>query len=292
MNKPIFTGAGVAIVTPFNESGIDYAKLEELIEIQIAGGIDSIVICGTTGESATMTDEEHVEAIRFTAKVVNKRVPVIAGAGSNDTKYAVNLTKECNDLGVDAILSVTPYYNKCTQEGLIAHFTAIAEATDLPIILYNVPGRTSVNIAPATVIELSKIDNIVAIKECNFSQLAEYIDKVKPNFTVYTGDDGLILPYLAMGAKGVISVLANLVPGDVHDICESFFSGNIDECRRKQLRANELINSLFCEVSPIPIKQALNEIGLNVGKCRLPLTDMTPAGVERLTKAMKDYGIL
>lgn len=292
MKKTIFTGSAVAIVTPYTNDGINYDVLGDLIEMQIKGKTSAIIICGTTGEASTMTDEEHIEAIRFTVKTAAGRVPVIAGTGSNDTRYAVDLTKEAEEAGCDAILTVTPYYNKTTQEGLIAHFTAVANATSLPVILYNVPSRTNLNINAKTVIALSKVPNIVAIKECNFSQVPDYISAVDPGFSLYSGDDGMILPYMVYGGKGVISVMANIIPEDIDELTACCLSENYGKARDIQLAMTPLCNALFCEVSPIPIKTAMSLLGMDVGECRLPLVPMSESGKEILIKAMKDYNLL
>jgi len=275
MRKPIFTGAGVAIITPFTENGVNYDKLGELIEFQIREGIDSIIICGTTGEASTMPDEEHKAVIKYTVEKVNKRVPVIAGTGSNDTIHAVELSKYAEEVGADAILSVTPYYNKTTQKGLYEHFKLIAESIKIPVVLYNVPGRTGLNIEPKTVKQLAEIENIVAIKECNINQVGEIISICPPDFTVYSGNDDMVVPLLALGGKGVISVMANIIPKKTHELVATFLDGNVEESRKIQLSLLNLIKALFIEVSPIPVKAAMNLMGMEVGKCRLPLTDMT-----------------
>jgi len=273
----IFEGSGVAIVTPFSQNGsVNYQKLEELIDFQIENGTDSIIICGTTGEAPTLTTDEHLECINTAVKAANKRVPVIAGTGSNDTAYGVRLTKKAKELGADASLQITPYYNKCTQKGLIAHFSEIAKAADMPMIVYNVASRTGVNILPETVVELAKIDNIVGIKEAsgNISQIAEIASRCDDSFSIYSGNDDQIVPLMSLGGKGVISVIANIAPQVTHDIARLFLDGHIDESRKLQLKYLKLINLLFCEVNPIPVKAALNMMGWNVGPCRLPLTPM------------------
>lgn len=292
MKTPIFAGSGVAIVTPFTENGVDFEKLEELIEFQIKEGTDAIIICGTTGEASTMPDEEHKSVIKFAVEKVNRRVPVIAGTGSNDTHHAIELSKYAEEVGSDAILSVTPYYNKTTQKGLYEHFKAIARSINIPVVLYNVPGRTGLNINPETVKALSEIENIVAIKECNFKQVADVINLCGDNFAVYSGDDNVILPLLALGGKGVISVMANIIPKDTHDLVHKFFNGDVEGSRKIQLRANNLIKALFVEVNPIPIKTAMNLMGMNVGKCRLPLIEMDEGNLNILKNAMKDYGLI
>lgn len=292
MRKPIFTGSGVAIVTPFTDKGTDYKKLSELIEYQIKEGTDAIVICGTTGEASTMYDDEHKAAIKYTVEKVNGRVPVIAGTGSNYTTHAVELSKYAQEVGADAILTVTPYYNKTTQKGLYEHFKIIAESIKIPTILYNVPSRTNLNIAPETVKDLSKIDNIVAIKECNLSQVGDIVNLCGDDITIYSGEDGAIVPFLSMGAKGVISVMANIIPKDTHDIVAKFLAGDIEGSRKLQLQTLDLIRALFIEVSPIPIKAAMNLLGMNVGSCRLPLVDMTDKNFEFLKNELKKYGLL
>ena len=280
MRKPVFTGSGVAIVTPFTEDGVDFEKLEELIEFQIKEGTDALIICGTTGEASTMPDEEHKEVIKFAVEKVNKRIPVVAGTGSNDTKHAISLSQYAEEVGADAILSVTPYYNKTNQMGLYRHFKDIAESIKIPVVLYNVPGRTNLNIAPDTIKALSEIDNIVAIKECNINQVADIINLSGDDFTVYSGNDDLTVPMLSLGGKGVISVMANIIPKDTHNMVVSFLEGNIEEARRLQLKYVDLIKALFMDVSPMPLKAAMNLMGMNVGKCRMPLVDLR----EKLSK--------
>src|SRR5690606_11872417 len=235
MRKPIFTGSGVAIVTPFTDNGVDFGKLGELIEVQIRENTDAIIICGTTGEASTMPDDEHIEVIAYAVRKGNGRVPVIAGTGSNDTRQAVHLSKRAEEVGADAILSVTPYYNKTTQEGLYRHFRAIAESIGIPVILYNVPSRTNLNIDPDTVVRLAEIDNIVAIKECNLNQAGEIIYRCGDDFAVYSGEDALVLPLLSLGGKGVISVMANIIPRDTHDMVTAFLSGDLETARKIQL---------------------------------------------------------
>lgn len=295
MKKTIFTGAGVAIVTPMNQDGsINFDKLGELIDFNIDNGTDAIIICGTTGESATMSDEEHIECIRYAVEKVNKRVPVVAGTGSNHTEYAVNLSKKAEELGADALLIVTPYYNKTSQHGLIKHFTSIAEAVDLPIILYNVPSRTGVNIAPETCFELSKIDNIVAVKEAsgNISQVAKIAALCGDNLDIYSGNDDQIIPIMSLGGKGVISVLSNCMPFETHEICQLCLDNNYEEARKKANRILSFTNALFCDVNPVPVKEALNIMGFKAGPCRLPLVEMTDANIEKLTNEMKAIGLV
>lgn len=273
----MFKGSGVALVTPFNEDfSINYNELKKLINFQIENGTDAIIICGTTGESSTLSEEEKKSIIKFTIDTVNKRVPVIAGTGSNNTESTINLSKYAQFQGADGLLIVTPYYNKCTQTGLFMHYEKIASNTSLPIILYNVPSRTCVNIEPQTVIKLSKIPNIIGIKEAssNISQIANIISNTSNDFSVYSGNDDQILPILSLGGKGVISVLANIFPKETHDICYEFFNGNIEVSKMLQFKYLNLCKSLFIEVNPIPIKEAMNYLDFKVGKCRLPLCNM------------------
>lgn len=292
MKQPIFTGSGVAIITPFNETGIDFDKLGELIEWHIAEGTDAIIICGTTGEAPTMPMEEHREAIRYTVEKVAKRIPVIAGAGSNDTHHAIATSRYAESVGVDAILSVVPYYNKTSQKGLYEHFSAIAKSVSIPIILYNVPSRTVLDLAPETTAKLAQIENIVAIKECNFSHVGELMNICPSDFSIYSGEDGLVLPYLAFGGKGVISVMANIIPSDTHALCQAFFDGDIETARKLQLQVLPMVKALFCEPSPVPVKKAMNLMGMNVGGCRLPLIDMEPQNEAVLQKVLTQYGLL
>ncbi len=295
MKKEIFSGAGVAIVTPMHPDGsIHYEKLGQMIDWQIENHTDAIVICGTTGESACMTDQEHIDCIEFAVKHTAGRVPVIAGAGSNDTAYAVQLSKEAKQLGADALLHVTPYYNKTSQKGLIAHFTTIADATDLPIILYNVPSRTGVNIKPETYVQLAKHPNIVAAKEAsgNISQVAQIKALCGDDLDLYSGNDDQIVPLLSLGAKGVISVLSNVMPKETHDICALFFEGKVKESAALQLKLLDLINHLFMDVNPIPVKAAMNLMGFDVGECRLPLVSMDDAQIGALRESMKQAGLL
>lgn len=292
----IFTGAGVAIVTPFNEDeSINYDKLDELIDFQISNGTDAIIICGTTGESATMTEEEHAECVRFAIERAKHRVPVIAGTGSNCTKTAIELSKDAAEHGADGLLLVTPYYNKATQGGLIKHFSAVAEEVNgTPIILYSVASRTGCNIEPETVATLARdVDNIVAIKEAsgNISQVAKIMAVTGGNIDVYSGNDDQIVPLLSLGAKGVISVLSNVAPRETHEICEKFFNGDVAGSAALQLKAIPLIEQLFCEVNPIPVKKAMQLMGKDCGPLRMPMTELSPAHVETLAKAMKDFGI-
>jgi 4-hydroxy-tetrahydrodipicolinate synthase len=292
MRNPIFQGSGVAVITPFTDNGVDFLKLEELIEFQIKEGTDALIICGTTGEASTMPDDEHKACIKFAVEKVKGRIPVIAGTGSNDTRHAIELSKYAQEAGADAILSVTPYYNKTTQKGLIEHFKAIANSIKIPVILYNVPSRTNLNINPETVKVLSEIENIVAIKECNLAQVGDIINLCGSDFTVYSGNDDQVLPLLALGGKGVISVMANIIPKDTHELVAKFLDGDLLGSRAIQLKTLNLIKALFIEVSPIPVKAAMNLMGMNVGKCRMPLLDMSDKNLELLKASMKEYGLL
>lgn len=287
-----FTGAGVAIITPFDGNKTNYDELGRIIEDQIAGGTDAIIICGTTGEASTMPDKEHLAAIEYTVKQVNGRIPVIAGTGSNETAHAIELSKKAEELGADGILSVTPYYNKASQKGLVAHFTAIANAISIPVILYNVPSRTGVSISIDALKELAKIENIVAIKEAsgNISYTAKVAAEV-PELYIYSGNDDMIVPILSLGGKGVISVLSNVMPKEAHDICALYFEGKVDESRDLQLKLLDLINKLFIEVNPIPVKTAMNMMGYNTGNLRLPLCDMDEKNKAILKEAMINAGI-
>ena len=290
MKKTIFTGAAVAIVTPFNENGINFEELKRLIDFNIDNGTDAIVIAGTTGESSTMSDEEHKEAIRFTVEYVKKRIPVIAGTGSNDTAYAVELSKYAESVGVDGILVVTPYYNKATQSGLVKHFTYIADRVNVPMILYNVPSRTGVNILPETYVELAKHPRIVATKEASgdLSQVAKIKALCGDNLDIYSGNDDQIVPILSLGGKGVISVLSNVMPKEAHEICSLYFEGKIEESAKMQTDYLELINNLFIEVNPIPVKTALGLMGYNVGNLRMPLFAMEGKNLETLKDSLKE----
>lgn len=290
----IFTGAAVAIVTPFKNNGVDYESLAALIERQIENSTDAIVICGTTGESSTLTDEEHKECIRFCVEKTNGRVPVIAGTGSNDTDYAIALSKYACEVGADALLLVTPYYNKATPKGLIKHFTAIADATDKPIILYNVPSRTGVNISLPVYKELAKHDRIVAAKEAsgNISAVAALAEACGNSLDIYSGNDDQIVPILSLGGKGVISVLSNVVPKDTHDIVALWNEGKTKESLALQLKYLDLINALFCEVNPVPVKTAMGLMGLCADEMRLPLCEMEENNKERLATALRNHGII
>ena len=293
MKKIIFKGCGTAIVTPFTEDGVNFEEFGKLIEDQIENKVDSIIVCGTTGEASTMSLDEKKETIKFAVEKVAGRIPVIAGTGGNSTVSVIEMTKYAESVGVDGALIVTPYYNKCTQEGLIMHYKAIAEKTNLPIIVYSVPGRTGVNILPKTCLELSKIENIVAIKEAsgNLSQVAEIASLCRDNLNIYSGNDDQILPVLSLGGIGVISVLSNVMPKYTHDMIKNFFDGNIEEATKMQLDAVELINALFCEVNPIPVKESLNMLGWNMGNPRLPLTKLSDKGCMQMENALKNMGL-
>ena len=292
----IFKGAGVAIVTPFNPDGsINYNKLEELIDFQCNNGTDSIVICGTTGESPTLSEEEHIECVKKAVEFTKGRVPVIAGTGSNATYTAIDLSRAAVEAGADGLLVITPYYNKATQGGLIKHFSAIADAAKAPIIMYSVASRTGVNIAPETAATLFKnVDNIVGIKEAsgNISQVAKIMNLTDGKMDLYSGNDDQIVPVMSLGGIGVISVLSNVAPQYTHDICAKYLAGDVKGSLDMQLKAIPLIDQLFCEVNPIPVKKALNLMGFEVGDLRMPLTELTPANTERLAQAMKEFGIL
>jgi len=292
MKKQLFMGSAVAIVTPFTDNGVDYEALEKLIEFQITGGSDAIVICGTTGEASTMPDDEHIAVIKFAVERINKRVPVIAGTGSNDTRHAVELSKAAEAVGADGILSVTPYYNKATQKGLYGHFKLIADSIKIPMILYNVPSRTNVNLNPDTVKALSEIQNIIGIKECNLGQVGDVVNLCGEDFAVYSGDDNAILPVLSLGGKGVISVMANIIPQDTHNMVMNFFQGDINGAIKLQLQTLNLIKALFSEVNPIPIKAAVNLLGFKVGPCRMPLTELSDDHLVLLCAEMRAYGLL
>ena len=292
----IFTGAGVALVTPFKEDlSVDYDQLEKFIDFQIDNGTDSIVICGTSGEASTMSHDEQIEVVSACVSHVNGRVPVIAGAGANCTDEALNLAKRSEKAGADGLLVVTPYYNKATQKGLEEYYTTVGNSVDIPIIMYNVPGRTGTNIQPATAVKIAKsVDNIVAIKEASgdIGQVATLAALADGCLDIYSGNDDQVVPLLALGGKGVISVLSNVAPEDTHNICAEYFAGNVEKSRELQIKYLELIHSLFCEVNPIPVKKALELMGFYGGNVRLPLTQLEPAHTERLKKAMIETGIL
>lgn len=295
MKNTIFTGAGVAIITPMNEdSTINFDKLGENIDNQIENGTDAIIICGTTGESSTMTDDEHTECIRYAVEKTNKRVPVVAGTGSNDTKYAIELSQEAQKLGADGLLLVTPYYNKTSQRGLIAHYNAIANNVDIPIILYNIPSRTGVNIAIDTYVQLSENKNIVAVKEAsgNIGYVAKIIQAVGDKMDVYSGNDDQIVPLMSLGAKGVISVLSNVMPKETHQMAKYCLDNDFNSASKMQIELLDLINALFIDVNPIPVKEAMNLMGLNVGGCRMPLYPMAENDIEVLKKALINHGLI
>lgn len=292
MKHPIFKGSCVALVTPFTDDGVDFKKLEELIEWQIEQGTDAILICGTTGEASTMPDPEHKAVIRFAVEKIKGRVHVMAGAGSNDTKHAIELSKFAQSAGADSILSVTPYYNKTTQEGLYQHFKAIAEAVSIPVVLYNVPSRTNLNINPETLKRLSEIENINGVKECNLAQVAKTRMLCGDNLIIYSGEDGNVVPLMALGGYGVISVMANIIPADTHRMAAAFLEGDLETSRQIQIKTVNLVDALFCEVNPIPVKAAMNLMGMNVGKCRMPLVDISPKGLETVRSALKEYGLI
>ncbi|MBM6899849.1 4-hydroxy-tetrahydrodipicolinate synthase [Gemmiger formicilis] len=295
MKKPVFTGAAVAIITPMHADGsVNYDELGRIIEDQIANHTDAIVICGTTGESPALDHEEHTQCIRYTVQKVAGRVPVIAGTGSNDTRYAIQLSQQAQEDGADALLLVTPYYNKTSQAGLIAHYTAIANAVDLPCILYNVPSRTGCNLQPATLAELAKLPNINAVKEAsgNISQVAEIAELCGDELNIYSGNDDQIVPLLALGGKGVISVLSNVAPQYTHDLCAKWLAGDTAGSLEMQLKALPLCKALFADVNPIPVKWAMNRLGWQAGACRLPLVEPSAAVQARLETAMRDFGLL
>ncbi len=294
MKEIIFKGCGTAIITPFNENGINFEEFKKLIEFQIANKADSIIVCGTTGESSTMTVEEKKQVIKFAVETINHRIPVIAGTGGNCTAQVIDFTKWAENIGVDGALIVTPYYNKTTQEGLIAHYSTIANETNLPIILYNVPSRTGLNISPYACKKLSEIKNIVAIKEAsgNISQIAEIANLCGSELNIYSGNDDQITPILSIGGIGVISVLSNIIPEFTHNIVNDFLNGNIENAINSQIKAIPLIKALFSEVNPIPIKEALNIMGFNVGIPRLPLIEMSNSGKETIKKELFSFGLL
>lgn len=291
----IFKGAGVAIVTPMKENGdVNFEKLGEILEEQIAEGTDAVIICGTTGESSTLSHEEHMETIRYTIDKINKRIPVVAGTGSNCTETAIMMSQEAERMGADGLLLVSPYYNKATQKGLIAHYTAIANSVKLPIILYNIAGRTGINIEPKTLLYLAEnVENIVAVKEAsgNISQIADIAAMCKGKLDIYSGNDDQITPIMALGGIGVISVLSNIAPRYTHDLAMSYLNGDVQKSCEMQLKALPLVRALFCEVNPIPVKAAMNLMGKEVGPLRMPLTEMEEEHKETLKKAMIDFGL-
>ena len=292
----IFKGVGVAIVTPMQKDGkVDYEKFKEMVEFQIKGGVDAIIVCGTTGEASTLTHEEHLDVIKCCVDTVSGRVPVVAGTGSNCTETAIYLSQEAEKIGADGLLLVSPYYNKATQNGLYQHFKAVADSVKLPILLYNVPSRTGCNILPETVVRLCKdVENIVGVKEAsgNISQIAKLAALADGTVDIYSGNDDQIVPIMALGGIGVISVLANVAPGQTHEICQKYLDGDVTGSLKEQLRALELCDALFCEVNPIPVKKALELMGLIGGTLRMPLSEMEPTNVQRLEKAMKEYGLI
>lgn len=295
MKKCVFTGCGTALVTPFHADGsVNYKRLESLVEEQINGGVDALIICGTTGESATLDHEEHVKVLECSVASAAGRVPIIAGTGSNDTAYALTLSKEAMAVGADALLMVTPYYNKTSQAGLVAHYNYIADRVDAPIILYNVPSRTGTNIKPETYAELAKHPNIVAAKEANgdLSSVAKTICLCGDELTVYSGNDDQVLPIMALGGKGVISVFSNICPKQTHDMVAEFLNGNIEKSREIMYRYLDIMDTLFIDVNPIPVKEAMNILGMDVGECRLPLVPMSDAGRKALTLSLENAGLL
>ena len=294
MKKVLFEGCGTAIVTPFNENGVNFEEFKKLLENQIENDVDAIIVCGTTGEAATMTKEEKKETIKFVVDVVNKRTKVIAGTGSNNTLDAIEMSKYAESVGADGLLIVTPYYNKTTQKGLIAHYTEIAKAVSIPIILYNVPSRTGVNILPETCLTLSKIENIVAIKEAsgNISQVAKIANLCGDNWSIYSGNDDQIIPVLSLGGKGVISVLSNVMPKYTHDMVRKYLDGQVTEACQMQLNVLDLIESLFAEVNPIPVKYALNLMGYNYGIPRLPLIELSNENKEKMKNVMNKHSLI
>ena len=294
MKNTIFEGCGTAIVTPFTEEGVNFEEFKKLIEFQIENEVDAIIVCGTTGEASTMTTEEKKETIKFAIDIIAKRTKVIVGTGSNNTKTAIEMSKFAEEAGADGILVVTPYYNKTTQQGLIAHYTEIAKSVKLPIIMYSVPGRTGVNIAPETCKELSKIENIVAIKEAsgNISQVAKIASLCQDDLAIYSGNDDQIIPVLSLGGKGVISVLSNVMPKYTHDMTKKYLEGNVEQATKMQLDVIDLIDALFIEVNPIPVKYALNLMGFNFGKPRLPLIELSDKNKKLMEDVMKKHQLI
>lgn len=294
MKKTIFKGCGTAIATPFTEDGVNFEEFGKLLEDQIANEVDAIIVCGTTGESATMSEEEKKEVIKFAIDKVNKRTKVVIGTGSNNTTSAIKMSKYAEEAGADALLVVTPYYNKTTQKGLVAHYKAIAESVSLPIIMYSVPSRTGVNMTPETCLELSKIENIVAIKEAsgNISQVAKIASLCKDNLDIYSGNDDQVIPLLSLGGKGVISVLSNVMPKYTHEMVHKYLDGDVKEASKMQLDVLDLIDALFCEVNPIPVKYALNLMGYNFGKPRMPLIELSDSNKEKLEEIMKKHNLI
>ena len=289
----VFKGSGVAIVTPFNERGVDFKKLEELLEWHINSKTDAIIVCGTTGEASTMSDQEKKETIKFVVDVVNKRLPVIAGTGSNDTAATISMSKWAEKIGVDGLLVITPYYNKTTQKGLVEHFSAISSSVTSPIIIYNVPSRTGLNINPPTLLKLCSIQNIVAVKEAsgNISQIVQIKALCGDNLNIYSGNDDQVIPILSLGGIGVISVIANIIPTDIHNMCELYFQGNHEQALKIQLNSLALNNSLFTETNPIPVKTSMNLMGMEVGPLRLPLCEMDDNNLQTLKNELRAYNI-
>lgn len=292
MKKPVFEGSGVAIVTPFTDSGVDYKKLAELCEFHIQEKTDAIVVAGTTGEASTMPDSEHINVVRCVIETVAGRIPVVAGCGSNDTSHAVKLSESCQKLGANALLHVTPYYNKTSQNGLFLHFKAIADAVDLPIIIYNVPSRTGMNINPETCQRLSELANISGIKECKIEQAPEVANLCGDNLNMYSGEDAMVLPLMSLGGKGVISVMANVVPNLTHQMARAYLDGNTAEATRLQIYLVPLIKAMFMDVNPIPVKAAMNLMGMNVGPCRMPLCPLTADQEARLMSVLRQYNLV
>jgi len=293
MKKLPFTGSGVAIVTPFNADGsVNFDKLGQLIEYHIENNTDAIIVCGTTGEAATMPDAEHLSVVGYAVEKAAGRIPIIAGTGSNDTAHGINLSKEAEKLGADALLLVTPYYNKATQKGLLLHYEAIAKAVSIPIILYSVPSRTGVNILPETLAKLAEIDNIVAVKEASgdIGQVAKIAQLCGDKLAIYSGDDNMTVPIMSLGGKGVISVIANIMPQETHDLTQKFLDGDLEGSLKLQLKMLDIMDSMFIEVNPIPVKTALNILGFEVGPLRLPMCEMTEGNLEKLKNTLKDYG--
>ena len=291
--KTLFTGAGTALITPFTENGVNFDALGNIIEFQIENSVDALIICGTTGEAATMPDKEHLSVIEFAVKKKAGRIPIIAGTGSNDTAHCVELSQEAQNLGADGLLIVTPYYNKCTQKGLMMHFDKVLEKVNLPIILYNIPGRTGMQFKLDTLKELAKDERIVGVKEASGS--IEYLTDLVhtcPELDVYSGNDDMVVPLLSLGGKGVISVLSNIAPKETHDLCQKFFDGDMKGSLALQMEYLDLIHALFCEVNPIPVKTAMNLMGFNAGPLRLPLCEMDDANLVKLKSAMADRGLI
>lgn len=294
MKKTIFQGAGVAIITPYTDDGVNFSEFGRIIEDQISGGTDAIVVAGTSGESATMSDEEHRATIKFAVEQVNGRIPVIAGTGSNETAYAIELSRFAEQVGADGVLVVTPYYNKCTQKGLVAHYTAIADAINIPIVLYDVPSRTGVGISIESYVELAKHPNIAAVKEANgdLSKILRLRAAVGDDLAIYSGNDDQIVPILSLGGKGVISVLSNVAPKETHDMCQAYFDGDVKKAAAMQIAYTDLIDALFAEVNPIPVKVAMRKLGYAAGPLRMPLCEMEPEHEAQLEAALRNHGLI